>query len=78
MVRAFYQEVVNDIIRDTVFEPIQQEKSMRSVCRTLKKLKTKDDASFEATVEVYPEVEVKDFADLKLSANFRNQRLMLM
>ncbi len=26
---SIYQEVVNDIIRDSVFEAIQQEKSMR-------------------------------------------------
>ena len=36
---GIYQEVVNDIIRDTVFEAIQQEKLMLLVCQILKKLK---------------------------------------
>lgn len=38
---GIYQEVVNDVIRDTVFEAIQQEKSMLWVCQTLIKLKIK-------------------------------------
>jgi trigger factor len=35
---GIYQEVVSDIIRDTVFEAIQQEKSMLLACQTLKNL----------------------------------------
>ena len=38
---GIYNEVVNDVIRDSVFQAIQQEKSMLLVCQTLIKLKTK-------------------------------------
>lgn len=55
-----YQEVVNDIIRDTVFEAIQQEKINAVGMPNIDKVENKDDALvYEATVEVYPEVEVK-------------------
>ena len=57
---GIYQEVVNDVIRDTVFEAIQQEKINAVGMPNIEKVENKDDALvFEATVEVYPEVEVK-------------------
>ena len=64
---SIYQEVVNDIIRDSVFEAIQQEKINAVGMPNIEKVENKDDALvFEATVEVYPEVEVKAFADLEV------------
>ncbi|MGQ0977502.1 trigger factor [Acinetobacter baumannii] len=64
---GIYQEVVNDIIRDTVFEAIQQEKINAVGMPNIEKTEMKDDALvYEATVEVYPEVEVKTFADLEI------------
>jgi trigger factor len=64
---GIYQEVVNDIIRDTVFEAIQQEKINAVGMPNIEKVENKDDALvYEATVEVYPEVEVKAFADLEV------------
>ncbi len=57
---GIYQEVVNDIIRDTVFEAIQQEKINAVGMPNIEKTEMKDDALvYTATVEVYPEVEVK-------------------
>ena len=57
---GIYQEVVNDIIRDTVFEAIQQEKINAVGMPNIEKTEMKDDALvYEATVEVYPEVEAK-------------------
>ena len=56
---SIYQEVVNDIIRDSVFEAIQQEKINAVGMPNIDKVENKDDALvFEATVEVYPEVSV--------------------
>ena len=64
---SIYQEVVNDLIRDTVFEAIQQEKINAVGMPNIEKVENKDDALvYEATVEVYPEVEVKSFADLEI------------
>ncbi|MEE9903405.1 MAG: trigger factor [Acinetobacter haemolyticus] len=64
---SIYQEVVNDVIRDTVFEAIQQEKINAVGMPNIEKVENKDDALvYEATVEVYPEVEVKAFADLEV------------
>jgi len=57
---GIYQEVVNDVIRDTVFEAIQQEKINAVGMPNIEKVENKEDALvYEATVEVYPEVEVK-------------------
>ena len=57
---SIYQEVVNDVIRDTVFEAIQQEKINAVGMPNIEKVENKEDALvYEATVEVYPEVEVK-------------------
>ena len=64
---GIYQEVVNEIIRDTVFEAIQQEKINAVGMPNIEKVENKDGALvYEAIVEVYPEVEVKTFADLEI------------
>ena len=64
---GIYQEVVNEIIRDTVFEAIQQEKINAVGMPNIEKVENKDGALvYEATVEVYPEVEVKSFANLEV------------
>lgn len=64
---GIYQEVVNDIIRDTVFEAIEQEKINAVGMPNIEKVENKDDnLVYEATVEVYPEVELKSFNDLSV------------
>ena len=64
---SVYQEVVNDVIRDTVFEAIQQEKINAVGMPNIDKVENKDDALvYEATVEVYPEVEVNAFDALEI------------
>ena len=64
---GIYQEVVNDIIRDTVFEAIQQEKINAVGMPNIEKVENQDDALvYEATVEVYPEVTINGFADLEI------------
>ena len=57
---GIYNEVVNDVIRDSVFQAIQQEKINAVGMPNIDKVENKDDTLvFEATVEVYPEVKVK-------------------
>ena len=64
---GIYQEVVNDIIRDTVFEAIQQEKINAVGTPNIENVENKDDALvYEATVEVYPEVNVASFDGLEV------------
>ena len=64
---GIYQEVVNDVIRDTVFEAIQQEKINAVGMPNIDKVENKDDALvYQATVEVYPEVEVNAFDALEI------------
>ena len=61
------QDVINDMIRDTVFEAIQQEKINAVGMPNIEKVDlTKDGLVYEATVEVYPEVNVKDLKDLSV------------
>ncbi len=62
------QDVINDTIRDTVFEAIQQEKINAVGMPNIEKVDlTKDGLVYEATVEVYPEVNVKDLKDLSVT-----------
>ena len=62
------QDVINDMIRDTVFEAIQQEKINAVGMPNIEKVDlTKDGLVYEATVEVYPEVNVKDLKDLSVT-----------
>ncbi|MFB2538011.1 MULTISPECIES: trigger factor [unclassified Acinetobacter] len=64
---GIYQEVVNDVLRDTVFEALQQEKINAVSMPNIEKVESKEDSLvYEATVDVYPEVEVKSFADLEI------------
>ena len=62
------QDVINDMIRDTVFEAIQQEKINAVGMPNIEKVDlTKDGLVYAATVEVYPEVNVKDLKDLSVT-----------
>ena len=62
------QDVINDMIRDTVFEAIQQEKINAVGMPNIEKVDlTKDGLVYDATVEVYPEVNVKDLKDLAVT-----------
>lgn len=64
---GIYQEVVNDIIRDTVFEAIQQENINAVGMPNIDKVENKDDSLvYQATVEVYPEVTVQALDTLKI------------
>lgn len=64
---GIYQEVVNDMIRDTVFEAIQQEKINAVGMPNIEKVENTEDALvYEATVEVYPEIEVNAFDSLEV------------
>lgn len=61
------QEVINDIIRDSVFEAIQQEKINAVGMPNIEKVDLNNDGLvYEATVEVYPEVTVKGLEDLSI------------
>ncbi len=56
------QDVINDIIRDTVFEAIQQEKINAVGAPNIEKVDlNQDNLVYEATVEVYPEVKLDSF-----------------
>ncbi len=62
------QDVINDMIRDTVFEAIQQEKINAVGMPNIEKVDlNKDGLVYEATVEVYPEVTVKGLEDLSVT-----------
>lgn len=64
---GIYQEVVNDVVRDSVFAAIEQEKVKAVSMPNIEKLEVKDDALvFEALVEVYPEVKVNAFDSLEI------------
>ena len=64
---GIYNEVVNDVIRDSVFQAIQQEKINAVGMPNIDKVENKDDALvYQATVEVYPEVEVNAFDALEI------------
>lgn len=62
------QDVINDMIRDTVFEAIQQEKINAVGMPNIEKVDlNKDGLVYEATVEVYPEVNVNGLQDLAIT-----------
>lgn len=64
---SIYQDVVNDVVRDSVFEAIQQEKVNAVSMPNIEKVEVKDDALvFEAVVEVYPNVTVNSFDTLTI------------
>ncbi len=57
---SIYDEVINDTIRETVFEAIKQEKINAVGMPNIDSTEMKDDALvYQATVEIYPEVDVK-------------------
>lgn len=64
---GIYQDVVNDVVRDSVFEAIEQEKIKAVSMPNIEKLEANDDALvFSALVEVYPEVTVNAFDSLEI------------
>ncbi|XID74326.1 trigger factor [Alkanindiges sp. WGS2144] len=61
------QEVINDIIRDSVFEAIQQEKINAVGMPNIEKVDLNQDGLvYEATVEVYPEVSVQGLENIAI------------
>ncbi|WP_434352859.1 trigger factor [Psychrobacter sp. HD31] len=61
------QEVINDQIRDTVFEAIKQEDIRAVGMPNIDDVKLEDDfLVYQATVEIFPEVEVQGLGDLKI------------
>lgn len=71
-VRAQYgagiqQEVINDVIRDTVFDAIEQEKIRAVGVPNIEDVKLEDDKlTYNATVEVFPEVDVQGLAEIEV------------
>ena len=64
---GIYQDTVNDILRDSVFEAIEQEKINAVSMPSIEKVEHQDDALvYEALVEVYPEVTLNSFDGLEI------------
>lgn len=61
------QEVINDLIRDSVFEAIQQQNINAVGLPNIEKVDLNDQGLvYEATVEVYPEIDIKGLDDLSI------------
>lgn len=61
------QEVINDTIRDTVFDALSQEKIRAVGVPNIDEVKLENDfLVYQATVEVFPTVEVQGLADIEL------------
>lgn len=61
------QEVINDEIRDTVFDAIRQENIRAVGMPNIDDVKLEDDfLVYQATVEIFPEVEVKGLSDIEV------------
>ncbi|PIE46823.1 MAG: trigger factor [Gammaproteobacteria bacterium] len=61
------QEVINDQIRDTVFEAIKQQDIRAVGMPNIDDVKLEDDfLVYQATVEIFPEVEVQGLSELKI------------
>lgn len=61
------QEVINDVIRDTVFEALSNEKIRVVGVPNIDDVKLEDDfLVYQATVETFPEVEVKGLSDIEV------------
>ncbi|OAV01283.1 MULTISPECIES: trigger factor [Moraxella] len=61
------QEVINDVIRDTVFEAIGNEKIRVVGVPNIDDVKLEDDfLVYQATVETFPEVEVQGLGDIEV------------
>lgn len=65
--QGIYQEVIDDLIRDTVFEAIAQEKINATDVPAIEKVEFKDDALvYTALVETYPEITLNGFDSLQI------------
>ena len=61
------QEVINDVIRDTVFEAIGNEKIRVVGVPNIDDVKLEDDfLVYQATVETFPEVEVQGLGEIEV------------
>ncbi len=61
------QEVINDVIRDTVFEAVASEKIRVVGVPNIDDVKLEDDfLVYQATVETFPEVEVKGVSEIEV------------
>lgn len=61
------QEVINDVIRDSVFEAIEQEKIRAVGAPNIEDVKLENDTlSYAATVEIFPNVEVADLDKIEI------------
>ncbi len=64
---GIYQDVVNDVVRDSVFQAIEQEKVKAVSMPNIENLQATEDALvFSALVEVYPEVTINAFSGLEI------------
>lgn len=64
---SIYQDVVNDVVRDSVFQAIEQEKVKAVSMPNIENLQATEDALvFSALVEVYPEVTINAFSGLEI------------
>lgn len=61
------QEVINDVIRDTVFEAMNEKKIRAIGVPNIDDVKLENDfLVYQATVETFPEVEVKGLSDIEV------------
>lgn len=61
------QEVINDVIRDTVFEAINEQKVRAVGVPNIDDVKLENDfLVYQATVETFPEVEVKGLSEIEV------------
>ena len=61
------QEVINDVIRDTVFEAIKSEDIRAVGMPNIDDVKLEDEfLVYQATVEIFPEVEIKGINDIEV------------
>ena len=67
------QEVINDVIRDTVFDAIRQENIRAVGMPNIDDVKLENDfLVYQATVEVFPEVEVQGLSDIEVERQVAN------
>ncbi len=67
------QEVINDEIRDTVFDAIRQENIRAVGMPNIDDVKLEDDfLVYQATVEIFPEVEVQGLTELEIERHAAN------
>ena len=75
------QEVINDVIRDTVFEAIREQDVRAVGMPNIDDVKLEDDfLVYQATVEIFPEVEVQGVNEIEVerqSAEVKMKTLIL-